>query len=807
MAQVCGECGASNADGDKFCRNCGNPLAGSVKLVTDKPSDGRGRNTGPWVALTLIGVLLLCCLSVIGIALLDELAPAHPLRAMLVGTPTATPTLSPTPTLIPMEAPISTPTPTYTPTPELGADSFEPDDTMDQANEIGIDGRPQTHTLSPSGDRDYVYFQAGEGLEYTIETGSLGNECDTVLTLYDEDGTELASDDDGADEPLASCLTWVADQDGALFVQVTHYDEEGDEEDTDYDIWVSESEPVTFEEDEYEPDDTMTQANEILLDVPQTHNIHVQGDHDWVFFQAEEGITYVIETTNLGGEIDTIIYLYDEDGEELAQDDDGGEETLASGITWSADATGTFYVMIQDYWDDEAGPDMEYQISVTEGVPFEADDYEPDDNRDQASEIGVGRHQIHNLHVTGDHDWISFLATEGTAYVIETFNLGNKIDTIIYLYDPDGQELASDDDGGDESLASRLVWTADEDGAFYVMVQDLGDAEAGPGTEYGISVREEEAALLSPDEYEPDDTMSEAQEIEVGEVQTHSIHVAGDNDWLSFQAVAGTTYLIETSNLGQEVDTIIFLYDEDGEELAQDDDGAEEPRASRITWVAEEDSALYVMMRDYKDNRAERDMGYEISIRGSENEPDLGEARVYIADGAYHIIAHENNEFVVGVSEWLSLENFTMEVDATQVSGDDDNEYGLVFAHQNDDDYYEVAVSGDGHAGFFAKEEEGWQSIVRFRPHEAITQANATNHLRLEVQEGRLSFYVNGELVFQDFDNRFSEGLIGFGCGPFKEPGLHCSFDNLSVWNEESSLVWEDEFDDNSGNWFETSMP
>jgi hypothetical protein len=805
VAQICGECGASSADSNKFCRNCGNPLSGSVRLDTDKPIDGREKGTGRWVALMLIGALLLCCLGVIGAALLDELAPAHPLQTLLAGTPSPTPTLPPTPIITPTETPV--PVPTHTPTPELGADSFEPDDAMAQASEIETDGSPQTHTLSPPGDRDFVSFQAGEGMEYAIETGNLGEECDTVLTLYGEDGTELVSDDDGADELLASLLTWVADEDATLFVEVTHYGEEAEEEDMDYSIWVLETEPASYEEDEYEPDDTIAQAHEILLDVPQPHNIHVQGDHDWVLFQAEEGVTYVVETSNLGIEIDTIIYLYDEDGEELTSDDDGGEEGLSSRIAWSADSTQTLYVMIQDYWDDTAGPYMEYTITVAEGVPFEPDAYEPDDTQEQAGEIEGGVHQSHNLHVMGDHDWLSFQATEGTTYIVETSNLGSRIDTIIHLYDADGQELTSDDDGGDESLASRLVWIAEEDGVLYIMAQDLGDDEAGPGTEYGISVREERAALLVPDEYEPDDTMSEAREIEIGEVQSHNIHLEGDHDWLSFQSVEGTAYVIETSNLGQEVDTIIFIYDEGGAELTQDDDGAEEPRASLVTWTADENGTLYVMIRDYKDTRAERDMGYDVSIRESESESDLGDARVYIADGAYHIIAPETNNLVVGVSERLSLENFALELDAEQVSGDDDNEYGLIYGYQDDEDHYEVAISGDGYAGFFAKEEGRWDDIVRFRPHEAINQRNATNRLRLEVQQGRFSFFINAQLAFEDNANHFREGLIGFGCGPFGETILHCSFDNLSIWNEEGNLIWEDDFDDNTGNWFESPAP
>jgi len=285
--------------------------------------------------------------------------------------------------------------------------------------------------------------------------------------------------------------------------------------------------------------------------------------------------------------------------------------------------------------------------------------------------------------------------------VIETFNLGDRIDTLISLYDANGRELASDDDGGDQSLASRLAWTATENGILYVMIQDLGNDEAGPGTEYRISVREEGTTLLIADDYEPDETMAEAREIEVGETQKHNIHAEGDHDWLSFEAAEGTTYLIETSNLGLEMDTIVLLYDQSGTEVAQDDDGGEEPRASQITWAADQTATFYILVRDYKDDRAGLGMAYDISLR--QTQPAASETRTHIAEGAYHIVAHEVNDFIVGISERLFLDNFTVEVDASQVSGDNDNEYGLVYGYQDQENYYEVAISGDGYAGFFAK--------------------------------------------------------------------------------------------------------
>lgn len=159
-----------------------------------------------------------------------------------------------------------------------------------------------------------------------------------------------------------------------------------------------------------------------------------------------------------------------------------------------------FGVSVSDEW-PEYGSDLEAMLDSVgfmartrpEPVPTEAftpDDWEPDDSLANASLIQVGDTQTHNLHVEGDHDWVYFEAEEGTVYIIQTSNLGDDIDTIIYLYDEAENELAYDDDEGDEYLASRVEWTAEEDGTFYLMVRDFDDAAAGPGAEYDVSVSE-----------------------------------------------------------------------------------------------------------------------------------------------------------------------------------------------------------------------------------------------------------------------------------------------------------------------------
>jgi hypothetical protein len=260
-------------------------------------------------------------------------------------------------------------------------------------------------------------------------------------------------------------------------------------------VFASRAEPTptpveAFTPDSWEPDDSLAEASLIEVGDAQAHNLHVEGDHDWLYFEAEEGTIYVIETYNLGDDIDTVIYLYDDQEDQLASDDDGGAEDLASRQRWTATEDGTLYVMIQDYDDAQAGPGTSYDVSLTVGEAFETDQYESDDSMAQATQIRVGETQTHSLHVEGDQDWVYFEADEGTTYVIETSNLGSVVDTEIYLYDENGEELDYSDDDGDEDLASRLEWLAEADGTFYVMVRDFGDAVAGPDTEYDISVSE-----------------------------------------------------------------------------------------------------------------------------------------------------------------------------------------------------------------------------------------------------------------------------------------------------------------------------
>ena len=275
---------------------------------------------------------------------------------------------------------------------------------------------------------------------------------------------------------------------------------------------------------------------------------------------------------------------------------------------------------VVDEWPTH-GPALQAVIQSThflarEEPSWDPDPWEPDDVLDEASPLEPGSSQSHDFHSLGDRDYVSFAATRGYTYTLETFNLGRDVDTRIFLYTCDGSLLAQDDDGRalEELWASRLVWAAERTCTHYVMVHDVGEDDAGPGTAYDLRIWEQPHFV--EDEYEPDGKPSQATLLRPGELRAHNLHFPGDHDWTRLEAKAGHVYVIETSGLGEGVDTVVHLLDEEGEELDEDDNGREqeEPLASRLRWTAEADGILYVVAHDKEDDAEGEGTQYWIGL-------------------------------------------------------------------------------------------------------------------------------------------------------------------------------------------------
>lgn len=104
-------------------------------------------------------------------------------------------------------------------------DAYEADNGPAQASLISP-GQSQSHNFCGTSDEDWVKFWAQAGKRYVLETGLLGFTTDTVLTLYDSDGTTVLAENDDIAYPdnLASRVEWKAQRDGWLYARVRHWD-------------------------------------------------------------------------------------------------------------------------------------------------------------------------------------------------------------------------------------------------------------------------------------------------------------------------------------------------------------------------------------------------------------------------------------------------------------------------------------------------------------------------------------------------------------------------------------------------------
>ena len=95
-------------------------------------------------------------------------------------------------------------------------------DFIEEAAAVTV-GEPVHGGVDHFGDVDVFTFEAVAGGSYRIEV-TLGSLEDSVVSLLDADGWELAFNDDLSEESLASLISWSAPESGSYYVEVGSFD-------------------------------------------------------------------------------------------------------------------------------------------------------------------------------------------------------------------------------------------------------------------------------------------------------------------------------------------------------------------------------------------------------------------------------------------------------------------------------------------------------------------------------------------------------------------------------------------------------
>ena len=471
----------------------------------------------------------------------------------------------------------------------INGDAYETDDSAAQAQLITVDGETQFHNFHQVGDVDWLRFDAVADQFYSIQISDLSPRADTVLTLYDESGRELAYNDDVDGDP-ASRIIWSAPASGSYLVRIRDYNPQATL--TSYNVAVATMDAPVFAQDSHEPDDSREDAGLLVVNaVPQVHTFHQRGDADWLRLEAEAGQLYTVETGQLTGNADTVLELVDAAGTVLARNNDSGA-ALASRLDWSAPADATYFVRITNDAPDHVTDSTGYVVVARSMDQPAGDVFEADDSMAQAVQIdAILGTQSHTLHQPGDQDWIRFRVGRGLHYVISTSEPALHVDTVLELYDDGGYLLSSNDDGPSGS-GSQLAWQATYNGDLFARIRHVNPSIGGPGFEYTINVA---LASATPSRCEPNEEMDSACAVTAdGRIYQEAFFAAGDRDWFTFPVVKDALYRMDTLNLGSSSDPVLTLVDAAGVVLATDDDSGG-GLAAAIEWTATADGTLYLL--------------------------------------------------------------------------------------------------------------------------------------------------------------------------------------------------------------------
>lgn len=123
-------------------------------------------------------------------------------------------------------------------------------------------------------------------------------------------------------------------------------------------------------------------------------------------------------------------------------------------------------------------------------------------------------------------------------------------------------------------------------------------------------------------------------------------------------------------------------------------------------------------------------------------------------------------------------------VDASQISGPDDNEYGILARMQDGEHFYMFAISGDGFFRIVKRDGSDETVLTRdWAASDAIHTGIATNQLDVTCRGSELTFAVNGAPLARVRDDAYSHGDVALYAGTFREPGdgVEIHFDNVLV--------------------------
>lgn len=284
-----------------------------------------------------------------------------------------------------------------------------------------------------------------------------------------------------------------------------------------------------IDNDQYEPNDTMEEAKEILEN-EQYGIVPIGQDKDWFKF-----------TTTKPGQI--VQLKCSESKRVLATCYDAAGRVFGHWIDnegcFSTDEAGVYYLCFEDYASCSGGGLILYDdLTLVSISLFDGDSNEPNNTKETATTLNEGAKTEFTL-AAGDYDYFKITTTkpgQDIALTVSGYDYTNKDQKIQLVFDPGSNVTDRTACGGYATLSgdSTLYFHAAEAGEHYVALYMYENNNTN-----AICTRTLTAQILDGDRNEPNETKATATRLTVGTDQDFTVGGFGDEDWFAFEAVPG----------------------------------------------------------------------------------------------------------------------------------------------------------------------------------------------------------------------------------------------------------------------------
>ncbi|MEL6219616.1 MAG: S8 family serine peptidase [Pseudomonadota bacterium] len=424
-------------------------------------------------------------------------------------------------------------------------------------------GQTITGTVDTANDADWYAIELTAGLRYSFglrgQSSAVGTLPDPLVRIFDDNGVFRAANDDGGPGRLESLLVFEPTTSGTYYVVARGYrDSQG--------TFELSARSIAAVDDVL---GSVATAASIAVAAPGSGDIEVGGDLDWYRLEVTAGLTYTVTLAGADGAggtlADPVLRLVDANGDLIVGNNDGGSRDAS--VVYTATADDIVYVEAGAAEGADTGT---YSISV---VAEEFEDVADDES--STATLADGETAASAIDTPFDSDWFGADLLAGRSYTISVAGESTRPgaltldDPLVSVIDPDGFEVAFADDS-EASPDPTLTFVAPIDGRYAFAVEGFFADSLGT---YEISLDVAETADIAGD-------TSTTASIEPFEQVTGALEVVGDWDWFAIELFEGEVWDIglfgSELGFGTLEDPYLRIYDADGAELVDDDDGAAE---------------------------------------------------------------------------------------------------------------------------------------------------------------------------------------------------------------------------------------